>query len=329
VHAGLADEPSQRALTESLMFLTLLVSNALFFHLIAVWTSRRIFRLGYLMLQGERTARRPFKLDALDDAITRLAVFLPMQLRLLVVKDLRLFRRDPVQWSQFLIFIALLALYFINARRLSFDVAYSGWVNMLSFLNLAIVGLLLSTFTTRFVYPMISLEGRRFWILGLLPIRRETIIWGKYLFSTFGSFVPCLLLILLSDAMLGVDRLVVLVHILACVLLSSGLSGLAVGMGARMPNLRHDSPSRIAAGFGGTLTLVFSTIYILGIVLSLALPCHFYLSTAENPVHHRFFGPGEFHFWLAASLGVSVTLGLLATFVPLWIGVRAFRKFEF
>ena len=40
---------------------------------------------------------------------------------------------------------------------------------MVSFLNLSVVGLLLSTFTTRFIFPMISLEGRRFWILGLLP----------------------------------------------------------------------------------------------------------------------------------------------------------------
>jgi hypothetical protein len=40
-------------------------------------------------------------------------------------------------------------------------------------LNLGVVGLILSTFTTRFVYPMISLEGRRFWILGLLPVHRD------------------------------------------------------------------------------------------------------------------------------------------------------------
>jgi ABC-2 type transport system permease protein len=329
VHAGWSDEPARRALTESLMFLTLLVSNALFFHLVAVWTARRVFRLGYLLLQGEQTARRPFKLDWLDDAVMHLGVFLPPQLRLMVVKDLRLFRRDPVQWSQFLIFFTLLALYFVNARRLTFDVSYAGWVNMISFLNLAVVGLLLSTFTTRFVYPMISLEGRRFWILGLLPVRRETIIWGKYLFATIGSLFPCLLLILLSDMMLGVDQLVMLVHLLACVLLSSGLSGLAVWLGAKMPNLRHDSPSRIAAGFGGTLTLVLSTVYIVGIVLLTALPCHVYLSGADNPGMHRIFAPGEFYFWLAAGAAASIALGVVTTLVPLWLGVRAFRKLEF
>ena len=36
------------------------------------------------------------------------AVFLPRDMRLLLVKDFRLFRRDPIQWSQFLIFFGLL-----------------------------------------------------------------------------------------------------------------------------------------------------------------------------------------------------------------------------
>ena len=92
----------------------------------------------------------------------------------LILKDLRLFRRDPVQWSQFLIFFGLLTLYFVNIHRFSYDANYVAWVNMISFLNLAVVGLILSTFTTRFIFPMISLEGRRFWILGLVPVSRET-----------------------------------------------------------------------------------------------------------------------------------------------------------
>ena len=63
---------------------------------------------------------------------------------------------------------------------------------MVSFLNLSVVGLLLSTFTTRFIFPMISLEGRRFWILGLLGVRRETILWGKFLFAACGADHPLL-----------------------------------------------------------------------------------------------------------------------------------------
>src|ERR1700690_3137540 len=90
----------------------------------------------------------------------------------LLVKDFPLFRRDPVQWSQFIISFGLLALYVVNIRRLSYIPNYSA---MIGFLNLAVVGLILSTFTTRFIFPMISLEGRRLWILGLLPIKRDSI----------------------------------------------------------------------------------------------------------------------------------------------------------
>ena len=102
-------------------------------------------------------------------------------LKLLLMKDWRLLRRDPVQWSQFLIFFGLLGLYFLNVDRFNnpqSDIGYATWINMVSFLNLAVVGLILSTFTTRFIYPMISLEGHCFWILGLLPIERDVILWS-------------------------------------------------------------------------------------------------------------------------------------------------------
>ncbi len=202
-------------------------------------------------------------------------------MRLLMVKDLRLFRRDPMQWSQFLIFFGLLALYFFNVRRFNYDLYYIGWVNMISFLNLSVVGLLMSTFTTRFIYPMLSLEGQRFWLLGLLPVSRETILWSKFLFAVGTAILPCSILILLSDLMLDISLLVLLSHQLTCLILCSGLAGIAVGMGARLPNIHEPSPSRIAAGFGGTLCLVISTLYILVVVLLTALPTHFLIAAGN------------------------------------------------
>ena len=51
---------------------------------------------------------------------TALFFFLPRPVRLLILKDLRTFRRDPAQWSQFLIFFGLLAFYFLNIPRLGY-----------------------------------------------------------------------------------------------------------------------------------------------------------------------------------------------------------------
>ena len=310
----------------------LLLANALFFHQAAVWSAAWLYRTSYgNITAGGRPRRRPAA-AWLDALVMRLAVFVPRDVRLLMVKDLRLFRRDPVQWSQFLIFFGLLGFYFINIRRYRYDVNFVGWwVNMISFLNLAVIGLILSTFTTRFVFPMISLEGRRFWFLGLLPISRGRILWGKFLFAAIGSTVCCNTLIAVSDAMLRIDPWVVAMHQVTCAVLCVGLSAIAVGLGARLPDLREQSPARIAAGFGGTLNLVLSAIYIVVVVLLTAIPCHLYIHFLQSQPN---VSPDNDHLrqlraWMIQAALASVALGLLVTALTLSTGLRAFRKMEF
>jgi ABC-2 type transport system permease protein len=309
---------------ESLLFLSLLISNALLLRVMAVAIGGRAYRTSYSELRTDHARRRPRADFWLDRSVMKFAPLLTPQMRLLIVKDLRLFRRDPVQWSQFLIFFGLLGLYFANIRRFSYDVNYMAWVNMISFLNLAVIGLILSTFTTRFIYPMLSLEGRRFWILSMLPVSREAVLWGKFLFATIGSTVPSCLLILLSDLMLQVSPVVLAVHQFTCLLLCLGLSGIAVGLGAKMPDLREESPSKIAAGFGGTLNLVLSAIYIVAIVLFTALPMHFYLVMQQTET-----ASSRYAFWLLAGIGAALATGATATVVPMRLGLKSFRTLEF
>ena len=251
-------QPGDQPWAESLLFLTLLISNALFFSQLGRWIAGRQYRASYSQLYGERPARRRTTTWWVDAVLSN-NLPLPHQMRLLLVKDFRLFRRDPVQWSQFLIFFGLLGFYFLNVRRFTYNASYS---TTIGFLNLAVVGLILSTFTTRFIFPMISLEGRQLWILGLLPIRRDTILWSKFVFAAIGSVVPCTMLILISDLMLEIPWKFILLHQLSCLVLCLGLSAIAVGLGARMPDLAERSPSKIAAGFGGTLNLVISAGFI-------------------------------------------------------------------
>jgi len=337
---------------ESLLFLTLTISNALLFRQIAGWSGRSWYRTAYSRLHTQHRRRRQGLLAALAGsavagrlkqlpstvirAVDRFLLRLPIgarPIRLLVVKDFRLFRRDPLQWSQFLVFFGLVFFYFLHMRPFSYDIHHTTWVNMVSFLNLSVVGLLLSTFTTRFIFPAISLEGRRFWLLGLLPLRREQILWSKFLYAFGGSILPCSLLVLLSDWKLGISPLIGAIHQLTAVLLALGLSGIAVGLGAKMPNFRETSPARIAAGFGGTLCLVLSALYIVLIVALTALPSHFWLAfqTGQTFWTPRPFGLWEkdIRFWMLGGIGASILLGLAATAIPLRIGFHAFRRMEF
>ncbi len=316
-------------LIEAIKFLSLLIANALILQLAAGWLARTVYRRGYSHLAGEVPARRQRRIGWIDRLLLGNESTGRRPLRQLLVKDLRVFRRDISQWSQFLIFFGLLGLYFLNLRSFNYHTAYA---SMIGFLNLAVVGLILSTFTTRFVFPMISMEGRRFWILGLLPVHRDQIVWSKFLFSFIGGLIPCTMLVFLSDSMLGLGWQLVLQHEFCCLLLCLGLSGIAVGLGARMPELRESSPAKISSGFGGTLCLVISSLFIMIVVVVAALPNHlFLLARALGPT---VIAPDGFLAWAggpwgaAASLLIITTVGLAATVIPLRSGLRAFRQLE-
>lgn len=314
---------------ESLKFLALLIANALALQHLAGWVSRIAYRKGFSQLASEIPSRRRRPLRWFDRALGHAGFASGRPLRLLLVKDFRLFRRDISQWSQFAIFFGLLGLYFFNLRAFNYNNAYA---SMIGYLNLAVVGLILSTFTTRFVYPMISLEGRRFWILGLLPVHRDQIVWSKFLFSFVGSLGPCCSLVLLSDGMLGIPWPLIAQHELCCLMLCMGLSGIAVGLGARMPDLRESSPSKISSGFGGTLSLVVSSLFIMATVMLAAVPTHlFLLSHTLGPgviSPHGILGWAGGPWGAIAGAVAVVALGITATFVPLVLGLRSFRRLE-
>ena len=93
-----------------------------------------------------------------------------------------------------------------------------------------------------------------------------------------------------------------------------------------MPDLREVSPSKIASGFGGTLSLVFSSLFIIAVVLVTALPVHIRFAAQEQAVAVA--GWTRADRGVALGLAAAIALGLLATFLPLFLGLRAFRRLE-
>lgn len=315
---------------DSLFYLMVLTGHAGLVYLLAAVFARDLYRQGYSRVQGGRSSRRRSGRYWIDAAFHRLFFFIPRPVRLLILKDLRTFRRDPAQWSQFLIFFGLLAFYFVNIRRLSYDVQSPYWRNLVSFLNLAVTALILSTFTSRFIFPLLSLEGRNFWVLGLLPLEREAILWGKFAFASGISLVATELLVVLSDMMLRMGTAMIALHMGMVAILCLGLSGISVGLGARLPNLKESDPSKIAAGFGGTLNLLVSLVFIFAIVTALALPCHLYFAGTESTDFRTVVLSEErFRFWMTIAVGVSLVIGAIGTFLPLRIGIKAFQRMEF
>ncbi len=133
-------------------------------------------------------------------------------------------------------------------------------------------------------------------------------------------------LVFLSDLMLGMSPVMIALHLGMVAILCVGLSGISVGLGARLPNLRETDPSKIAVGFGGTLNLLVSLVFIFAIVTALAIPCHLYFLGVEHPdATSLALSHGGFRFWLTVAILVSLVIGAVGTIVPLRIGIKAFR----
>ncbi len=243
---------------------------------------------GALAIAGETVARRRLRwdLDALAGRARvrgrrasrpwRLLPLLPRDLALLAAKDLRLFIRDPTQVMQFAMFFGLLGFYMLMLPRLGTAFQeHEWWRPVVSILNLTAVAMALATFTGRFVYPLLSLEGRRLWVLALAPWPRSRVVTAKLVFALMVALPVSVGLVVLSGTLLHLPPLVVAYQTLVIVGLAVGLAAGALGLGARLADYSQDNPAKLVAGYGGTVnllaSLVFSGLLISGAALPLIL----------------------------------------------------------
>ncbi len=259
----------------SLLPFALLWSNAAFAYLIAAYLAKKIYRRGFNRIAGGCSNRRVHGAHWLDRLMNFLVGYLDPKTRLLVVKDFRSFRREPAQVAQLAVFAGLMLLCVINIRQFFGSDLPVVNQSAVSLLNLLATGLLMCAYLGRFVYPLISLEGRKFWILGLLPLKRDQLLWGKFCFAATMTAVLAGAIILVSDVVLAMPLVAILLHQATIAVLSIGLSGLCVGMSAWMPNFRETDPAKIVVGFGGTIFTIASLMFLLTTVAIICLPYHF------------------------------------------------------
>jgi ABC-2 type transport system permease protein len=304
-------------------YLALVWSNGLLVYVLTAWASSFLYRRGVDRIATGGSLRRRYGGSWLDRLLAPALVFVNPTTRLLLIKDFRCFRRDPAQWSQVLIFACLLAFASFNIGMYSADnpAVYS---NIVSAVYPLLVGLLVMLYNARFIFPLLSLEGRKFWILGLLPIDRAQLIWGKFVFSVTTTLGLAVALIVFSDVMLGMPATIVFLHALTMAVLAIGLSGLSVGFGAYMADYRETNPAKIVAGVGGTLNQIAGLLFMVTAFALISGPWYvFTILDHEN-------GFGVFA-WATIILSATAGLieGVVAVALPLRWGIQSLRQSEF
>jgi len=306
-------------------FFLVLLSNAMMGMLISFEVMGRCFYPSYTAsmsaraesFQRKAAMKRKLRQRSLVDRLINRFSIISQPARALTLKDMRLFWRDPAQWTQFMIFFGLLCIYVLNLRNISFNFQSVFWETLISYLNLTASALTLSTLTTRFVFPQFSLEGRRLWIIGLAPMGLGRVLMQKFWSSCIVSMTLTVSLMIISSNMLHLSAARVIFFAASIAIMGATLSGLSVGLGALFPNMKEDNPSKIVSGFGGTLCLVISFLYISSFVALVALP------GMRKVVEFRSIISDEVSLVLAACLSACVL------FIPMIMAIRRVKNLEF
>ena len=300
----------------------LLISNALMALWVAAEAAQRIFYMGWSSLAGRERGRSKWLGRSPLAHLDGLLRALPNPERVLVIKDIRLFWRDATQWSQFVIFFGIMAVYIANLRNMSGHYQHDFWRSWVACLNIGACTLILATLTSRFVFPLVSLEGRRFWILGLAPLSFRRLVFQKFWLSVATTSAFTVGLAILSGSMLGLEPIYFALSVYSVIITNFGLSGLAVGLGTLYPNFQEDNPARIVSGMGGTLNFLLSVAYITLVV-----------GAQTVILQWRVLGlyTSDTGFYVALSVVVVfiTSLSIISTMIPLRLGLRNLNRMEF
>jgi len=242
---------------DPLFFLALLVTTAAVLFLASSALVERVFLTAWTRAQQGRIGSGPERrLARFLQSVTRP---LPRATGLLLSKDVTIFLRDASQWSQLLLLAALVGIYVFNFRALpTSDGTPLAIVlrDVAAFCNLGLAAFVTTAVSVRFVYPMVSLEGRSWWILRSAPISIPELWWSKFCIGYVPLLVLGEVLVAATNYFLDVGHGLTVVFALTLLPMIAAIVSLGLAFGAAYPRLDTQNAAQIATGFGAILYMV-------------------------------------------------------------------------
>jgi ABC-2 type transport system permease protein len=324
---------SEQRYPETIYWFLCLLSTAMMSVQVCLWLVPRLYYRGWVLAKECASATYAGVRRSAFQWFDRLLSPFSPPVRALLGKDMRTFWRDPAQWSQLIILFGLLAIYIANIRGMQrqlrgLDLFLRQWPTIVSFFNMGATCFVLSILTTRFIYPMLSLEGKQYWVVGLAPFPKRKLVWEKYGICAVGAISIAVTLMVFSNHMLNVSPTLAFLGLTTIVVLGFGLTSLSVGLGATYPNFREDNPARIANGLGGTINIILSLTYIT-CNIALELPFALYVLNLSDSQSFPF---QHWRLIVGQTWPILVGLFLLNIFVivvPMRVGIRRWHLHEF
>jgi len=228
------------------------------------------------------------------------------------VKDVKIFFRDTGQWSQLLLLLALVVVYLFNIYKLPLDTFFLK--SLISFLNISLAGFVLAAVSLRFIYPMVSMEGKSFWLIKAAPVTVKKFLWEKFSMAIIPLAFFGTLLIGVSNYMLNAEKFLSFLSFAAIIFISITLTAMAVGFGALFPKFKVENIAQVESSVGGMIYMIFSLFYVFLTVSLLAVPVRlWFLSRLYNK---NIMYPGIIMIVVISLIAIN----LVAVFLPMYLG---------
>lgn len=240
----------------------------------------------------------------------------------IIAKDVRLLLRDPTQWSQLLVLLAMAGVYLVSVGSAVVEGAEESqrYRDAVGMLNIAFMGFMLGGIGIRMAYPIVSLEAEGFWLLKTGPLKSHDIVMSK-----FWNTLPVMAILgaglgIAAALMIDVSATLRFVSPIAGLSAAIVTTGLGVGLGAAFPRFDANTPSEIPMAAGGLLYMGLSLVYAVLMTLILAYPAYTAIASPNTFFWRYPLGWGV--------LAAIVLLTFLWTALPLLIGSRKLANWE-
>ncbi|WP_309570839.1 putative ABC transporter permease subunit [Deinococcus sp.] len=230
----------------------------------------------------------------------------------LASKDLRVTLRDPTQWSQLLVVVALAGVYLVSVKAVPIPIPQ--FRGILGYIQLAFQGFIISGIAVRLAFPSVSTEAKSYWLLRTAPIDPRQIVLSKFLGVLPVTLTVGLVMGVASAKSMSLGPTLLLLSVLVSVSNAFVITALGVGLGAAAPKFDADNPAEIGVSAGGLAFMGLSLAYSVLCLLLLAKP-------AAGSVLRPDLYPGLSA--LGTLEGVLGLIGLgLATVFGTWLSLR-------
>lgn len=195
-----------------------------------------------------------------------------------IKREFHLFMREPTQVFHITVLLILISIFLSSVGSLVDLGGLNIFLQTIIYLSVFIFNtFMIATLSLRFIFPLMSLEGKTFWKVKSAPISTNKFLRIK--------LTPYLLIILFISTFLTIitnryfSMELAILMVLINALVTLCLIGINFSLGALFANYNEKNPIRIASSQGASLSFLINLIFIVLLIVLFYVPINNYFDT--------------------------------------------------